>query len=277
MALGLLLASTVAYSIFVIYLDYSHLSWRNRLLQWLPSNIERDAPNALPPVRAPCQVLTYFQFLPSMVVSTIQRTLDLWLYAFYAQGFLPVILNLTSTEERANFNKTRTEFPIFPTVNADEYELSCFLRWVALAEQGGGLFMDYDLLPMTIPRSAPMRELIACTWRDLTMYETQAPMVTHGSAPEIERWVEYMRTFKIKETDRINGRPHISDMIIAQHAITQNEKNFCLKPALPFFHCSHWARHAMFAHIKRNATELCCVTSGMKYYLLRSCLVDYES
>ena len=169
------------------------------------------------------------------------------------------------------------EFSIFPTINPGEYDLSCYLRWIALAEQGGGFFMDYDLLPMISSRSIPMRELKACKWGELTMYETQAPMITHGSASEIERWVEYMRKFKIKETDRIEGRSHISDMLIAQHAIARSEKIFRLKPALPFFHYSHGARHAMFAHINRNATEVFCVALRIHYRLLRSSPVDYES
>ena len=283
--LTLLLTSTLSYSIIFIYLHQASSPSQNKPFPVPSLNDGRDAIYALPSVPAPCQIFTYSQFLPSMGDSTIAQIVELWSYAFYAQGFFPVILNHTSAEVRYNFNETRSKFSIFPSVNHADYELSCYLRWIALAERGGGLLMDYDLLPMTSPRSTAMRALKECRWTNLTTYEMQTPMVLHGSGSEIEKWVNYMTHFQMKDIVAIEGKPHISDMIMALHSISHNEKIFILKPALPFFHYSHAARRAMFDRLKRNITEVFIFENRtmiveiqrINYHLLFSNFVDHES
>ena len=47
-------------------------------------------------------------------------------------------------------------------MNSVKYELNCYLRWLALAEEGGGLLIDYDILPMISSRSAQIRGLKMC-------------------------------------------------------------------------------------------------------------------
>ncbi len=114
---------------------------------------------SLPFVRTACPVFTYYQPVSDADDPLLIQVLDIWGYAFYAQGFRPVILNRTYAEKRVNLTEISKKFSRFPTVNPPEYELSCYLRWIALAEQGGGLLMDYDILPMTSSRSEDMRKL----------------------------------------------------------------------------------------------------------------------
>ncbi len=219
---------------------------------------------SLPSVRRACPVFTYYQPLSDADDPLPIQVLDIWGYAFYAQGFRPVILNRTHAEKRVNFTEISEKFSRFPTVNPPKYDLNCYLRWIALVEQGGGLLMDYDILPMTSLRNEDMRKLRECKWGDLTMDSSMYPMVTHGNASEIEKWVNYMLNFQLKDVTTINGRSHTSDMLMAIHAINHNQNVFALKSALPFFHYSHYARYNMFRHIKHTVAEVkqinyCCL------------------
>jgi hypothetical protein len=197
----------------------------------------------------------------------------IWGYAFYAQGFRPIILNRMHAEKRVNFKEISKKFSRFPTVNPPEYELSCYLRWIALAEQGGGLLMDYDILPMTSSRSEDMRKMRECKWGDLTTYSSMSPMVTHGNASEIEKWVNYMANFQLKDVETIQGRSHTSDMMMAIHAINHKQNIFAVKSALPFFHYSHYTIHNMFRHIKHNVAEVkqsnyCCLFVSIAQFII---------
>ena len=145
--------------------------------------------------------------------------------------------------------------------------------------------MDYDVLPMTSPRRAPIRESKACRWENLTTYEIQTLMIVHGSGSEIDEWVNYMANFRLKDGVRIEGKPHVTDMIMALHSTSHNENMFVLKPPLPFFPYSHAARRVLFENIKRNDTEV-FITEKLTTFLVRqrikhrrlfSYFVDHES
>jgi hypothetical protein len=211
---------------------------------------------SLPSVDAVCPIYTYYQPLLYSANSSLIQILDIWGYAFYAQGFRPVILNRIHAEKRATFTELLSKFSRFPSINPAEYDLNCYLRWIALAEQGGGLLMDYDIMPMASSRSGRMRELKQCTWRDLTTYELMFPMVTHGNASEIEKWVNYMANFKLTDITMEYGKPHTSDMMMAIHSIIRNHRVFTIKSALPFFHYSTDTTHYILGKIKRTAAEV---------------------
>lgn len=216
-------------------------------------NISKDV---IPSIKTSCPIFTYYQPISDLIDPTILKRIEIWGYAYYAHGFRPIIINRQSAQTRVNFTEFLNKFSQFPTVNPREYELSCYIRWLALAEQGGGLLMDYDILPMSSSQSIQMRELKECKWNKLTTYKSLNPMITHGDVSAIEKWIEYMLNFNLSNAIKINGKSHISDMIMAIHAVNHNHGIFAVKPALPFIHYSHNLVHTVFNHIKHPLTEV---------------------
>lgn len=210
-----------------------------------------------------CRIFSYFEFLPTSIDPLSMKNLEIWGYAFYAQGFFPIILNEENAQLRTDFTNVSKIFSKFPTSNPSAYELSCYIRWVALQQQGGGLFMDYDILPMVNPMAAKMRALKKCRWGHLTTYDSMKPMVTHGNASEIEKWIQYMLNFNISHLAVISGKSHISDMYMAIYASQHTPELFNIEPDLPWFHYSTYARLNMSSYIKSSASEV-----GLTYYIL---------
>lgn len=77
-----------------------------------------------------------------------QSTLiDIWRRAWKAQGWEPIILTPKDAKAHPRYEELHAKFAAFPTINPKEYEVACFDRWIAMAQVGGGICVDYDVLP----------------------------------------------------------------------------------------------------------------------------------
>lgn len=155
-------------------------------------------------------VYTYIQVgIPSGEQSeaAVRRTLQVWLRNWYAHGYHPIVLTPADALIHPNYTRLRGIFAGFPTVNPPEYELACYLRWLAFREQGAGVFMDYDIVALG-PMDVPLHEVHGLhSWRPL------APMLTVASSEGIDRQIALMAAHG-EPLAIIDGRPHTSDMLI---------------------------------------------------------------
>lgn len=91
-------------------------------------------------------VHTYFNPVPKMDVGTEHQLITLWQKSWRASEFLPVVL----THQMADAHPLRDAYvdvvSRFPSVNPPGYDLACWMRWLALAQAGGGLMTDYDVI-----------------------------------------------------------------------------------------------------------------------------------
>ncbi len=53
-------------------------------------------------------------------------------------GWYPQILAERDARKHPQFDKYKSRFEKFPTVNPQHYEIACYLRWLALSQVGGG-------------------------------------------------------------------------------------------------------------------------------------------
>lgn len=91
-------------------------------------------------------VYTYFEQDPELSES-YKDILYIWAEAWAEAGFNPVVLDRTHAEQHPLYNALVERVESYPCVNPKGYQLACFLRWLALAQVGGGLAVDADVLP----------------------------------------------------------------------------------------------------------------------------------
>lgn len=91
-------------------------------------------------------VYSYFNPTPTIDFGAEASIIILWQKSWRESEFLPVML----THQHADAHPRAEEFlrvvSNFPSINPPGYDLSCWMRWLALAQVGGGLMTDYDVI-----------------------------------------------------------------------------------------------------------------------------------
>lgn len=168
-----------------------------------------------PPRADPCTIYTYFETIPNQTFKLQEAavdTLKLWEKVWSIQGWHPVILTVQDAKRHQNYSYFRDRFSSFPTINAKEYELACFMRHVAMATVGGGFLSDYDVLPLYIPRC--VKPLSSGKY---TVIDRHIPSLVSASGQEYTRIAGLMAEFKWKDHPNLfnqSGRQHVSDMLV---------------------------------------------------------------
>ena len=184
-------------------------------------------------------------------MATVTRELSklrAWWLWYYARGWMPVVLTSTDALSYPQYTELEAHFAALPTVNMRAMELSCYVRWMALSAQGGGLLIDYDIFDLSdtsayIELSSSVSSGNTCDHHSaLTSYYNHFPMITHGNSSEIARWVTTMSTYQLHPTDVYDNQPHISDMLVAAKLFDSGDRTFERRPSIGWYHFSH---HAM--------------------------------
>ena len=191
-----------------------------------------------------CPIHTYFQlWIPSEQLSQRESLkLTTWAAWYYSRGWMPRVLSAADASSFPNVTELTQHFGSLPTINMKEMEKSCYVRWMALAAQGGGLFLDYDIFDLSYTPAFPELGSAVCEYDRLTSYYNHFPMVTHGNSSEVAKWVRAMAEYHVQADDVIDGRAHISDMLMAARLQDKQKSPFEKRPGIPWYHFSH---HAM--------------------------------
>lgn len=175
-----------------------------------------------------CTVHTFFEELTGGIMFQSNKKVhmdrkdhlqivQIWLRNWYAGGWNPRLLRLRHATSYPNFEHYRRKFASLPTVNWRAYEMTCYLRWLAFAEAGGGAFVDYDI--MNYPASQIPKSAGPCGAGELLVsYPKAWPMLLFGGRPAVERLISALAEYEVDPArDVFDGRPHISDMIIVRN------------------------------------------------------------
>ncbi|KAJ8041451.1 hypothetical protein HOLleu_12267 [Holothuria leucospilota] len=102
---------------------------------------------------SPCTIYTYYQpaYDDPDVLRAAQNLLLEWTKAWTTAGWQPRILNETDAMRHPEYHSLKEKFESLPSLNSKRYEVSCFLRYIAMAVVGGGWMSDYDLFPLHFP------------------------------------------------------------------------------------------------------------------------------
>lgn len=151
-------------------------------------------------------VYTYFLHINDAALPVIA----LWKESWSAHGWNPVVLGPDDFKKYHSAEEYHKSISALPTINMPEYEHSCYHRWAVMQAVGGGLLVDYDVMNYGF-KPADLPE----TGSGILMLDRNSPSVVLGTAEAFQNACDAFQNYSITDQDNINGRPHTSDMHIA--------------------------------------------------------------
>lgn len=91
-------------------------------------------------------VYSYFHPVVGLDPGTESGLIRLWQSSWKASEFLPILLSHQHADAHPRAAEFKKVVSAFPSINPTGYDLSCWMRWLALARVGGGLMTDYDVV-----------------------------------------------------------------------------------------------------------------------------------
>ncbi len=161
-----------------------------------------------------------------------------WFRNWWAYGWNPKVLRLEDAVGYPEFENNMLQFSKLPTVNGKSYELACYARWMAFWMQGGGGFVDYDMMNFPV-ENMPLiagecgREPIDPG--SLISFKTLFPMLLFSDRLGVENLLKAFYNFPHSNVTKVNGKPHISDMLIARQSSELDKRILNLPNAIWHF------------------------------------------
>lgn len=159
----------------------------------------------------PMKVFCYHE--PIQGFKQEEEIIDLWRESWAKHGWEPVVNSASDALKYPGYDRFLEAVWKHPTVNPKQYELACYRRWAAMAACAGegALMTDYDVM------NFGFRPEYAIVNPDkLTFYERGVPSAVLGNSESFTRACNVLAAYKRVPSDRTNGKPHLSDMIIFQ-------------------------------------------------------------
>lgn len=167
----------------------------------------------------------YYVQVPGKPADSELELIDVWRRSWIKAGWSPMVLDESHAQQHPRFHYYRDKFWALPTVNNHEFDVACFMRWVAVACMGGGLLTDYDLINYGFAPRAPDPERLTV----ITANEGWAHFgCILGTAEHFQRMVDIFSEWVPDALDIDNyqsaGRPYCSDMNIFNRVLNSDPK-----------------------------------------------------
>lgn len=151
------------------------------------------------------KVFTFYAAVEGKQAPDELALIELWKRSWAAMGWEPVVLGRESLPATPDAMELEARLGRLPSINKRHLDLWCYLRWLAVAEQGGGFMADYDVINYSfVPRAAGR----------LTTHERFVPCVVSGTSAEFLRAVRWFAAQKAGWLDRLLRHVHMSDMLV---------------------------------------------------------------
>ena len=147
---------------------------------------------------------------------------DVWREVWSKAGWDPKVLTQNDAAKHPRYDEMVDRFMTYPTSNPPGYELACYLRYLAMAEAGGGFMTDYDVVNVNVPPPPQ------CDWLPndgaFTTHENFVPSLATGSAAEFERVVGEFYDADVQDVlAATNSGNQVSDMILDLYLYKQDK------------------------------------------------------
>lgn len=104
-----------------------------------------------------------------------------WEEAWSSMGYIPKVLTMEDVRRNPDFesysNTLDSRVPLGSNIN---YDKACFFRWLAMSTTDGGMFADFDTVPLT----KPYPEYLVAPVK-FTLYQGKVPSLMRGTK---EQW-----------------------------------------------------------------------------------------
>lgn len=152
------------------------------------------------------KVYVYYERL---MLSDEAETIELFLKSWRFYGWNPVILHQDEAMRHPKAAEFAERVSTYPTVNNRQYELACYMRWLAFQRHAPGVFSDYDIInfgfsPGDFTPEDPMVFLHGESW----------VVPIYANRDGIELAIKGIEEWDGK-TETVFGQDHISDMYLA--------------------------------------------------------------
>lgn len=150
-------------------------------------------------------IYTFYSTLVGKAQQDEMALLELWKESWQAMGWEPIVLDESDVRFDDEAMAMASAFTKLPSINKKNLDYCCYLRWLAVAQAGGGFMCDYDVINYGfVPRDAG----------ELTLYERSVPCLVSGTAAEFMRVARLFAAYQPKRSDKLGSRAHVSDMMI---------------------------------------------------------------
>lgn len=201
------------------------------------------------------RVCTYFEAIPELDTPAQREALGIWQDSWQRHGWTPVLLNEQDAKKHRLYDEFVEAIGRLPTANHPAYERACYLRWLAMAQIGGGWMVDYDVVNCGF-RPREVEDGIG-VWQN----HNPCPCVVSGHALDYEYAVREMiaASRMEREDEIINGRPHTSDQNLCQRGLVTIRPETVVVP---------YPHNGELVHCSAHA---CAVAGKSKTEAMRSC------
>lgn len=143
--------------------------------------------------------------------------LDVWREGWKSRGWNPVVLSMRDAAKSGRFQGVGEAITHHPRIGPASAQVNRFMRWVALARMGGGLMVDYDLIPGGFtPHDLPNESLIIFDGR------TGALCGLRLDRDASHKLLDAIENYRATETDVVDGRPCVTDATIVKTLFGSN-------------------------------------------------------
>lgn len=178
---------------------------------------------------------TYYEKVPE-IHSDQQELIELCAMSWNRAGWDLIVLDESVSRQHPFYFTYSQTIKNLPTINPKKYEYSCFMRWLAMAQVGGGMMIDYDVINLnfTISSSDIFKN------EKLTVFQGHVPCMVYGT--DIQ-YLDICKQFCNLKSEYLTTN-HVSDMImLTNKKIDFNRTNVVSDYPIikDLVHCSHTA------------------------------------
>jgi len=160
-------------------------------------------------------IYTFYHKIHESVHNDQIKLIDLWTKSWSYYGWNPIVLTMNDVKSHQQYKRFDSVCRSFPTVNAVEFEVMCYLRWLPMSLLGGW-FTDYDVINYGF-EPTDLGDKIVTTTNQI------GGSTVFGTVNFYERVIDTILNYKISKTDVItlHGKtsPHISDLYLLSKTI----------------------------------------------------------
>lgn len=175
-----------------------------------------------------------------------QQLIDVCRESWERNGFSFRLLSSKDIQPGPLASKYKGMAMSLPTVNPSRYERACFMRWLAMAHNGGGLMIDYDVVNVNC------REIDVAD-NGMTLLQGGCPSVVYGSPDDYIRAVCRFIELAGLGSGRtiVCDRQHVSDQTMVDQCFGEKDATK-LGTVIPFSDAIAPGRHLV--HCSTDST-----------------------